>query len=68
MSEQAKEYTGNKTDVTALVKYAQSLEADIERLRAALKDIVSHADANGMRDWKVFKAARKALEPNAHRR
>lgn len=40
-------YAGDKTDVTALVKYAQDLEAEIERLRAALEplaDLGSIAD------------------------
>ena len=31
----------DKTDETALVKYAQSLEAEIERLRTALRQIAS---------------------------
>jgi hypothetical protein len=30
-------FNGDKTDVTALVKYAQDLETEIERLRAALE-------------------------------
>lgn len=31
--------TGDKTDVTALVKYAQSLEAEIGRLRAYIESL-----------------------------
>lgn len=34
---QARKYAGDKSDVTALVKYAQDLETGNERLRAALK-------------------------------
>ncbi len=34
---------------------------EIERLRAALKAVMDHGDANGMQDWRCMKIARKAL-------
>jgi hypothetical protein len=34
-------YQGDATDVTALVRYAQSLEAENDRLRAALRKIAN---------------------------
>lgn len=33
-------FTGDRTDVTALVMYAQSLETDTERLRSVLKAVI----------------------------
>lgn len=54
-------YTGDKTDVTALVRYAQSLEAEIDLLRAALMQIADgdayHDKASGL-----MAIARAALE------
>lgn len=40
---------------------ANRWHAEAERLRAALGQIISFADSNGMQDWKMTKIARKAL-------
>jgi hypothetical protein len=37
-------FSGDQTDVTALVRYAQDLEAENERLRAALEPFVRGLD------------------------
>lgn len=39
----------------------QECEARIAELEALIAKAVKHADGNGMGDWPVFKALRKAL-------
>lgn len=61
--EPSMKYAGDKTDVTALVKYAQSLEAENERLRAAVEDAVETLEAMDMHiDNPLYARLRDALE------
>lgn len=41
--------------------------AEIERLRAALTDIIKHMEANGMGAWPVAVKARKAINQQSGR-
>lgn len=53
--------TGDKTDVTALVKYAQSLEAENARLREALQWIADQVDNEDGDLDDIILCANKAL-------
>lgn len=64
-------YTGDQTDVTALVKYAQSLEAENDRLRAErLKlDRRIHNQRKAWRDnWEIYEMRGRWIGSEAARR
>lgn len=46
------------------ISIAADAAEEIRRMREAMAKILRHMERNGMGDWPVARAARKALEPN----